>query len=200
MNKLKKLFLTELADRYDSEKRLVPAMAKMAQTAAGKHLSKLMLFHQKETSRHVKQLERVFKSFGEKVKARKCEATIGILKEGAEISAEFSKSPAIDAALISVAQKVEHYEMASYGCLHAWAELLGNKEAADLLLGILEEEKAANEALIEVARDRCNQEAFGHGCVDSETCNGANSEKTLPTRRGMRPIKLGRISPATLKI
>jgi len=133
MNKLKKLFLIELADRYDSEKRLVPAMAKMAKTATCKHLEKLIHFHLKETERHVKQLERVFKSFDEKAKTRKCEATVGLLKEGAEMAAEFKKTPAINAALVSVAQKIEHYEIASYGCLHAWAELLGNKEAADLL-------------------------------------------------------------------
>jgi ferritin-like metal-binding protein YciE len=176
MNKLKKLFLTELADRYDSEKRLVPAMAKMARTATCKHLGKLIHFHLKETERHVKQLERVFKSFDEKVKSRKCEATIGLLKEGAGIAADFKKKSAINAALVSVAQKIEHYEIASYGCLRAWAELLGNKEAADLLQSILEEEKAANEALIKLARMHCNKEALGECCDKMESSCDAKTK------------------------
>ena len=93
MNKLKKLFLTELADRYDPEKRLVPAMANVVKAATCKHLEKLIKFHLNQTERHVKQLERVFKSFDEKVKSRKCEATIGLLREGAESAGDFKKHP-----------------------------------------------------------------------------------------------------------
>ena len=84
--------------------------------------------HLKETEGHVKKLEQVFQSFDEKAKGKTCEATVGLLEEGDEIAADFKGSPAINAALISAAQKVEHYEMASYGCLHEWAGLLGNKE------------------------------------------------------------------------
>jgi ferritin-like metal-binding protein YciE len=199
MNKLKQLFLTELADRYDSEKRLVSAMAKMAKAATCKHLEKLIRFHLKETERHVKQLECVFKSFDEKAKTRKCEATIGLLKEGADMAAEFKKTTAINAALVSVAQKIEHYEIAAYGCLRAWAELLGNKEAADLLESILAEEKAANESLIELARTHSNREALGDGCTAADS--GCDAEGTKPRNlaRGMRPVKINRLSPPSLK-
>jgi len=199
MNKLKKLFLYELADRYDSEKRLVPAMARMAKTTTCKHLEKLIRFHLRETERHVKQLEHVFKSFDEKAKARKCEATVGLLKEGAEIAAEFKKTSALNAALVSVAQKIEHYEIASYGCLRSWAELLGNKEAADLLQSILEEEKAANEALIELARTHSNKEALGEGCTASDSSCDAASAKPRNLARGIRPVKINRLNPPSLK-
>lgn len=109
------------------------------------------------------KLDKVFKAFGEKPDTKKCPAIIGLLKEGEEIASSFRGSPAIDAALISSAQKVEHYEIASYGCLHEWAKVLENEEAAGLLESILEEEKAANELLIKLARSISNNEAVANG-------------------------------------
>jgi len=185
MNTLKNLFLEELADRYDAEKRLVRAMPKMIKTATCKHLQALIQSHLRETVGHVKKLETVFKSFDVKIKARKCEATIGLLKEGDEIAADFKGSPAINAALISVAQKIEHYEIASYGCLHEWAALLGNKEAAGVLKEILGEERAANESLIELARSRSNNEALGE--CQAGSCCDPKAVKVPAARRGMRP-------------
>jgi ferritin-like metal-binding protein YciE len=127
----------------------------------------------------VKKLEQVFHCFDEKAKGQTCEATVGLLEEGDEIAGEFKGSPAINAALISAAQKVEHYEMASYGCLHEWAGLLGNKEAARLLEEILGEEKAANEKLTELARASSNEEALNesdkkHSTEDSADKKPAN--------------------------
>jgi ferritin-like metal-binding protein YciE len=128
----------------------------MAKAATSEDLKEAFLAHLEETEGHVKKLEQVFQSFDEKAKGKTCEATVGLLKEGDEIAADFKGSPAINAALISAAQKVEHYEIASYGCLHEWAGLLGNQEAAGLLLEILGEEKAANESLTGLARARSN--------------------------------------------
>jgi ferritin-like metal-binding protein YciE len=161
MNALKKLFLDELADRYDSEKQLVRAMPVMIKIATCDELKTLIQDHIAETEGHVQTLERVFENFDEKPKSRKCEATIGLLKEGDELADRLKGSDALNAALISSAQKIEHYEIASYGCLHEWAKVLGHHEAAELLEDILEEEKGANESLIELARCCCNQEAFG---------------------------------------
>ena len=161
MKTLKNLFLDELADMYDAEKRIAKALPKMAKAATGTDLKGAILSHLKETESHVTKLEQVFQSFDEKAKGKTCEATVGLLQEGDEIAAEFKGSPAINAALISAAQKVEHYEMASYGCLHEWAGLLGNTEAASLLEEILGEEKAANENLTELARASSNEEALG---------------------------------------
>src|ERR1700691_4360197 len=147
MKTLKALFLNELADMYDAERRIVKALPKMAKAATCDNLKKAILAHLKETEGHVTKLEQVFQSFDQKAKGKTCEATVGLLKEGDEIAADFKGSPAINAALISAAQKVEHYETASYGCLHEWAELLGNTKAAQLLQEILDQEKAANEIL-----------------------------------------------------
>jgi ferritin-like metal-binding protein YciE len=181
MKILNDLFLDELADRYDAEKRLVQALPKMAKAATCTHLQKLIQSHLKETESHVKKLEKVFKCFGEKAKAKKCEATIGLLKEGDQIADDFKGSPAINAALISVAQKVEHYEIASYGCLREWAGLLGNKEAGGLLQEILIEEKAANHSLSELARFKSNDEAEGE-CASADPL----AKETVPNPFGGR--------------
>src|SRR5450432_432495 len=160
MKTLKDLFLDELADMYDAERRVVKALPKMAKAATCPDLRAAILSHLRETEGHVKKLEQVFQSFDEKAKGQTCKATVGLLEEGEEIAADFKGSPAINAALISAAQKVEHHEMASYGCLHEWAGLLGNEKAAGLLQEILDEEKDANEKLTELARARSNEEAL----------------------------------------
>jgi ferritin-like metal-binding protein YciE len=158
--KLKDLFLDQLADMYDAERRLVKALPKMAKAATCKHLQAAFLSHLDETKGHVAKIEAVFELFGEKAKAKTCKATVGLLEEGDELAADFKDTAAINAALISAGQKVEHYETASYGCLHEWAKLLENPEAAELLEAILSEEKAANDALTELARHTTNEEAL----------------------------------------
>jgi ferritin-like metal-binding protein YciE len=161
MKTLQDLFLDEVADMYDAERRIVKALPKMAKAATCDKLQKAILFHLKETEGHVRKLEQVFQCFDKKAKGKTCEATVGLLKEGDEIAADFKGSPALNAGLISAAQKVEHYEMASYGCLHEWAGLLGNQKAAGLLDDILTQEKAANETLTKLARSGNNEEAMG---------------------------------------
>jgi ferritin-like metal-binding protein YciE len=182
MKTLNTLFLDELADIYDAEQRIVKALTKMAKAATCNQLRATFQSHLKETEGHVKKLEQVFACFDQKAKGKTCEATVGLLKEGEEIADEYKDSSAINAALIAAAQKVEHYEIASYGCLHEWAELLENEKAARLLKGILEEEKAANEALNERAHSTSNEEALG----DSDEA-GALESRThakTPTVRG----------------
>ena len=160
MQTLKTLFFAELADIYDAEKRLVKALPKMAKAATCNDLKAAILGHLEETKGHVTKLEEVFACFDLKAKGATCEATVGLLKEGDEIAEEFKGSPAINAALIAAAQKVEHYEMATYGCLHEWAELLGSKKAASLLKEILKEENRANKSLNELAHSKSNAEAM----------------------------------------
>jgi len=161
MKTLRNLFLDELADMYDAERRIVKALPKLAKAATCEKLKEALLNHLKETEGHVTKVEQVFHCFDEKAKGKTCEATVGLLKEGDEIAADFKGSPAINAALISAGQKVEHYETASYGCLHEWAGVLGNEEAATILEEILEEEKAANESLTKLARSGSNEKALG---------------------------------------
>jgi len=197
MKLLKDLFMDELADMYDAERRIVKALPKMAKAATCEDLKRAIQSHLKETESHVKKLEQVFQSFNEKVKGKTCEATMGLLEEGEEIAAEFKGSPAINAALIAVAQKVEHYEIASYGCLHEWAELLGNKEAAGLLKQILDQEKGANESLNELAHSSLNQEALGESDGNGKQ-NAAMIERPVNPRRGVRPVSMSR-TPALSK-
>jgi ferritin-like metal-binding protein YciE len=180
MRTLKDLFLDELADRYDSEKRLVIAMPKMIKTATCPRLQKLIESHLMETERQVAKLETVFKLFGEKPSLNKCDATVGLLAEGAEVAADNKDSPVINAALISVAQKIEHYEISSYGSLREWAAILGNKAAAALLKEILGEEKAANQALTDLALSHCNLQALNAGTADDACATG---KKTKSAKR-----------------
>jgi ferritin-like metal-binding protein YciE len=187
MKTLKELFMDELADMYDAEHRIIKALPKLAKAATCPDLKAAIQSHLKETEGHVRKLEQVFQSFDEKAKGKKCEATVGLLEEGDEIAAEFKGSPAINAALISAAQKVEHYEIASYGCLREWARLLGNQEAAGLLQEILVEEKAANHSLSELARFSNNEEA-----LDESDQNGSKEDsgdhRPAYLRRGIRPV------------
>jgi ferritin-like metal-binding protein YciE len=169
MKLLKDLFLDELADMYDAEQRIVIALPKLAQAATDPGLKTAFLAHLDQTRHHVTNLEQVFRLFDEPAKRKTCEATVGLLKEGDQLAADFKDSPAINAALISAAQRVEHYEMAAYGCLHEWAGLLGHAEAAGILEGNLNEEKAANTTLSRLARGGNNQAAeFIHHEPDAE--------------------------------
>lgn len=186
MKILKDLFLNEVADMYDAERRIVKALPKLAKVATCPDLRAALLAHLKETQGHVTKLEQVFQSCDQKAKGQTCQATVGLLAEGDEIAADFKGSPAINAALISAAQKVEHHEMAAYGCLHEWAGLLGNVAAAGLIQEILDEEKAANEKLTELARAGNNEEALCD-CTENGSKAGASGKKPLSLRRGIRP-------------
>jgi ferritin-like metal-binding protein YciE len=159
MKTLEDLFLDELADMNDAEHRLTKAIPKLAKAATHEELRDALQAHLAETEGHVKKLEKVFQLFGKRARAKKCDAIVGLVKEGGEIASDNKQSPTINAALISAAQKVEHYEIASYGCLREWAEQLGQDEAAEILQNILDEEKAADQKLTELARERCNETA-----------------------------------------
>jgi ferritin-like metal-binding protein YciE len=148
----------------------------MIKAATCPRLRLLIESHLMETERQVTKVEKVFKLFGEKPSLNKCEATIGMLVEGNEVATDNKGSPVINAALVSVAQKIEHYEIASYGCLREWAMLLGNKPAAALLKEILGEEKAANQALIDLARSSCNCQALNAGGADDACVMGKKAK------------------------
>lgn len=161
MKTLKDLFLDGLADMYDAEHLIAKALPKMAKAATCDELKEAMHSHLIETEGHVRKIKQVFECFDVMARRSMCQAAVGLLEEGDEIAEGFKGSPAINAALIYTVQKVEHYEIASFGCLHEWAELLGNDEAAELLQDILEAEKDADESLTELARGNSNKEAVG---------------------------------------
>lgn len=182
MATLKDLFLDELADMYDAENRIAKALPKMAKAATSEDLMTALNEHLAETKGHIDKVEQVFAAFGEKVKGKECKATVGLLEEGEEIAEENEDEPTINAALISACQKVEHYEIASYGCLVEWGKLLENNKAVALLDEILAEEKAANEKLTLLAEE-VNQEALDGELEEDSEEEVSSSKKTSRAAR-----------------
>ncbi|MGB3018573.1 MAG: ferritin-like domain-containing protein [Ignavibacteria bacterium] len=158
-SQLMQLFVEELKDIYWAEKALTKAIPKMIKNATSEELIKALQNHLMETEEQVKRLEQVFEIIDKKAVAKKCEAMDGLMKEGEEIMKESEEGAMCDAGIISAAQKVEHYEIASYGTLRQFAETLGLDDAVELLEATLEEEKAADEKLTEVAVSAVNIEA-----------------------------------------
>jgi ferritin-like metal-binding protein YciE len=157
--KLDELFHDTLKDIYFAEKKILSTLPEMAKAAHSEELKAAFEKHRGETEGHIERLNRVFASIRQKPQGKTCAAIVGITDEGAEIMEEYKGSPALDAGLLAAAQAVEHYEMSRYGTLRTWAEELGLKEAATLLEKTLEEEKATDEALTEIAESVVNQEA-----------------------------------------
>ncbi len=158
-SQLMKLFEDELKDIYWAEKALTKAIPKMIKNATSKELIEALTSHLAETEEQVGRVEQVFELLGKKAVAVKCEAMTGLVKEAEEIMEECEAGAMCDAGIISAGQKVEHYEIASYGTLRQFAETLGLTEAATLLETTLNEEKAADEKLTEVAVSAVNVEA-----------------------------------------
>lgn len=156
---LHKLFLDELADVYSAEQQLTKALPKMAKAAQSDELREALEQHLEETEEHLTRLEQAAESLDETLKKKTCEAMKGLLKEGDEIVKEQKNSTALDAGIIAACQKVEHYEIASYGTLCAWAEQMGHDEVLELLRQTEEEEIAADETLTEIAENIANERA-----------------------------------------
>ena len=152
-------FVEELRDTYDAEKQLIKALPKLAKASTSADLRAAFEAHLEETRAHVDRLEQVFESLEEKVRGKHCEGIAGIIEEGKSIMGEDFDEAAMDAVLIAAGQRAEHYEMAAYGTLVAWARAMGHTEAADLLQETLDEEKAADEKLTTLAEGGINQEA-----------------------------------------
>lgn len=178
MKDLKELFLDELADVYSAEQQLVKALPKMAKAASSDELREGFEQHLEQTQEHVNRVEQVFEVFGEKAKAKKCEAMAGLIKEAQQALEEDAEGPVKDALLIACAQKVEHYEIASYGTLRTWAEVLEENEAVSLLEETEAEEKETDDKLTTLAET-----------VNAQANQGASEEAGEETsgRRSVRP-------------
>jgi ferritin-like metal-binding protein YciE len=160
---MEELFVDQLRDLYHAEKQLVKALPKMAKNSNSAELRRAFEEHLRQTEGHVDRLEQVFDRIASKAKTKKCEAMEGLIEEGQELIDAGAPSEVIDAGLICAAQKVEHYEIAAYGTLVTWARQLGHHDCADILKHTLEEEKAADEKLTNIAESRVNQQAaVGH--------------------------------------
>lgn len=154
------LFLEQIEDLYDAEKRLVKALPKMAEAATSQSLRQAIQSHLMETEGQVRRLDNIFNLLGKKAKGQTCDAMKGLVSEGEDIISDTDPSPVRDAGIIAAANRVEHYEIAAYGSARTFAQTLGLSEAASLLEQTLQEEKMADQKLTQLAESMVNEEAL----------------------------------------
>src|SRR5215207_9060905 len=160
---LQDLFLNELRDIYHGEKQLLEALPRMAKAAGSPDLQAAFTKHLGETEGHVQRLEQILQSLGERMVGKRCKGMEGLVEEGKDIMEEEGEEAVLDAALIAAAQKVEHYEIAAYGCLITYAGLLGDRNAEKLLKQTLGEEEATDKVLTALGESGINQAAVAAG-------------------------------------
>ena len=182
-------FIDELRDTYDAEKQLTKALPKLAKAATNAKLQAAFESHLKETQGQIARLERVFESLDEKVRGKHCDGIAGIIEEGKSVMEEDFDETTMDACLIAAGQRAEHYEMAAYGTLIAWAQAMGHAEAADLLQQTLDEEKAADKKLSGLAEGGINQSA----------ASAAHTEDEEPVGTGVRSGRKGSATPKPVR-
>jgi ferritin-like metal-binding protein YciE len=168
LESLQDLFLNELKDVLNAEKQIITALPKMAKAASSPELEQAFTKHLRETEGQVRRLEQIFKSLGQTPRGKKCKGMEGLIEEGKEILEEDGAEEVIDAALISAAQRVEHYEIAAYGCLRTYAQLLGYEDADRLLEETLHEEEATDKALTALGEGGINQAAVAAGGTEAD--------------------------------
>ena len=159
LDSLQKLYVEELKDLYSAEKQLLKALPKMAKAASSPALQGAFRDHLEQTKGQVERLERIFEALDKSPKGKKCKAMEGLVEEGAELIGEDADPDVLDAGLIAAAQKVEHYEIAGYGTVRTYAQLLGEDEAANLLQQTLDEEAETDKKLTELAEGLINLQA-----------------------------------------
>lgn len=153
------LMLSFMQDVYYAERQILKALPKMAKATQNEKLKEALMHHREETQGQVERLQKAFEAMGKRPRGQTCEAINGIIEEGEEIVEEFEQGDVRDAGLIAAAQAVEHYEMARYGTIVAWAKACGQKEVAQLMQETLEEEKKADQLLNDLANKQVNQSA-----------------------------------------
>jgi ferritin-like metal-binding protein YciE len=163
LDSLESLFVQELRDIYNGEKQITKALPKMAKAAESPELRQAFTKHLKETEAQVQRLERIFQDLGQPARGKQCKGLEGILEEGKELLEKESDESVLDAGLIAAAQKVEHYEIAAYGCLRTYAQLLGHTEAVKLLEQTLAEEETADKKLTQLGESGINEAAAAVG-------------------------------------
>ena len=181
-------FIDELRDTYDAEKQLTKALPKLAKAATNTKLRAAFETHLQETQGQIARLEQVFESLDEKARGKHCEGIAGIIDEGKSIMEEDFDETTMDACLIAAGQRAEHYEMAAYGTLVAWAQAMGHSEAAQLLQQTLDEEKAADKKLSGLAEGGINQEAAdaAHPEDDDEAVGAGVGTRKSAAKAGRR--------------
>lgn len=160
LESLKDLYLEQLKDLYSAETQLLDALPKMAEGASAPDLKQAFSAHHRQTQEHVRRLERLFQDLGESPKGHTCEGMKGLIREGDEMLRMQGEPSVLDAGLIACAQRVEHYEIAGYGTVRTYAELLGRDEHVTLLERTLDEEEETDELLTRLAESHVNEEAI----------------------------------------
>jgi ferritin-like metal-binding protein YciE len=163
LDSLQKLYIEELRDLYNAENQLLKALPKMAKNASHQELKQAFETHLGQTEEHVERLEDIFKKLDEKPTGKTCKAMKGLIEEGSEMMKEEGEESVLDAGLIAAAQRVEHYEIAGYGTVRTFANMLGETEAAELLQQTLDEEGETDKLLTELAESVVNVEAPASG-------------------------------------
>jgi ferritin-like metal-binding protein YciE len=184
-------FLDELRDTYDAERQLTKALAKLSKAATSPDLRAAFESHLEETRGQIERLDEVFGALDEKPRGKHCDGIAGIIEEGNSIMEEDFDDTTRDACLIAAGQRAEHYEMAAYGTLIAWAQAMGHSEAAELLQQTLEEEKAADQKLSSLAEGGINQVAAdtAHPDEDDEDEEPARGRKrAAPAKKAMASV------------
>jgi ferritin-like metal-binding protein YciE len=176
LTNLEELFLHELKDTYDAEKRMSKALPKMAKAASSDALKKAFEKHLAQTENQIERLEKIFEMLNKPARGKKCVGMTGLIEEGQELMSEDGSEAAIDAGLIGAAQKVEHYEIAAYGTLAVYADMLGLKQAENLLKQTLAEEKKTDEDLTQLAK-KINFQAEHASEEDDEAKGNGKSRK-----------------------
>jgi ferritin-like metal-binding protein YciE len=168
MDSLGDLLQDELKDIYDAEKQLTKALPKLARKASNEQLREALESHLQETETHIERIEQIFEQLDMPVRGKKCEGMQHLIAEGSDMISEAEEEGTRDAVMIAAVQKTEHYEIASYGTMRTWANLLGKSDIAAVLEETLEEEKAADQKLTAIAESFVNQEAAAEGEDDEE--------------------------------
>ena len=186
------LFVDEVRDLYDAEKQLIKALPKLARAAASHDLRTALASHLEETKAHVGRLDRVFELIDEPAGGKHCAGIAGIIEEGSDLLRDDLDDAALDAAIVAGAQRAEHYEIAAYGCLIAWAQSMGKPDVAEILNSTLDEERAADERLSSLAEGGLNSMAVAASSRDehpvgtrwtSESVGSEGSPSDEPPRR-----------------
>jgi ferritin-like metal-binding protein YciE len=191
-NGLRELYLDELKDLYNAENQLLKALPKMAKAANSDELRDGFEQHLEQTKGHVERLEQIFEALGESPKGKKCAGMEGLVKEGSEVMEEDFEGAVMDAALIGAAQRVEHYEIAAYGTVIAFAEQLGESEHVSLLKETLEEEKETDEKLTTLSEE-INAQANSES--DESSDEDEEGQEELDAQSDSTAKKRGRKSP-----
>ena len=187
IDSLSSLFQDELKDIYDAEKQITKALPKMIKKANAEELKEAFEAHLQQTEQHIERLEQVFEQLDMPARGKKCVGMQNLIKEGQEMMSETDDEDTLDALMIAAAQKIEHYEIASYGTLRVWANVLGESDAAALLEETLEEEKDTDHRLTSIAESFVNREA-----ADTEDEDEAEEQpKQASQGRGRRGATTG---------